>query len=199
MAGALLLFLLSSCGLDYKRAESLVRKSDAFSLPKIAVFHYAGENGRNYIMSEQIDPFTYPVEARLEELKLLKAQYGSIFSTDELTKDSYKGARWPDIVYPQSLAGTGTAVAILARRDFLKITGINRKDDLARVEFQWKWKPTRLGQKFLPDTWITADSGLITDQLRRANALVDEDEVHTSMLSFRRFDSGWREDSDQSP
>jgi hypothetical protein len=55
-----------------------------------------------------IDPFLVPVEARLQELKILKSEYGRIFLTDEAAKDSYRGERWPDIVYPKSLAGTET-------------------------------------------------------------------------------------------
>jgi len=57
-----------------------------------------------------------------------------------------------------------------ARRELLAITGISRTDQLAEVDFRWKWIP------------LNAVGG----------ALYNENVEYISTVGFRQYDDGWR-------
>jgi hypothetical protein len=57
-----------------------------------------------------------------------------------------------------------------ARRELLEISGISKGDELAEVEFRWKWVPLNAV----------------------GSALYNENVEYNSMVGFRHFDDGWR-------
>jgi hypothetical protein len=57
-----------------------------------------------------------------------------------------------------------------ARRELLEISGISKADEVAEVEFRWKWVPLNAV----------------------GSALYNETLEYNSMVGFRHFDDGWR-------
>jgi len=58
----------------------------------------------------------------------------------------------------------------VARRDLVEVTGISKSDELAEVDFRWKWTPLNaLG-----------------------SALYNEGVEYVSTVGFRHYDDGWR-------
>jgi hypothetical protein len=57
-----------------------------------------------------------------------------------------------------------------ARRELLEISGISKGDEMAEVEFRWKWVPLNA----------------------IGSALYNETLEYNSMVGFRHFDDGWR-------
>ncbi len=57
-----------------------------------------------------------------------------------------------------------------ARRELLEVTGISRNDNLAEVDFRWKWVPLNAV----------------------GSALYNEGLEYTSTVGFKHYDDGWR-------
>jgi hypothetical protein len=71
---------------------------------------------------------------------------------------------------PEKTAESGYFSVPAARRELSGVTGISKNDEMAQVEFQWKWIPLNE----------------IGDALYAGNV------AYESTVSFRRYDDGWR-------
>jgi hypothetical protein len=74
-----------------------------------------------------------------------------------------------DLIPPDATASQYFSVEA-ARRELLAVTGISRNDQLAEVDFRWKW---------IPMNAVGA-------------ALYNENVEYASTVGFRKYDDGWR-------
>jgi hypothetical protein len=123
--------LLCGCGtrLTNSGAEALIKESRAFKLPKLAHIH----NG------ESLNNWDYPVERVLEKLGLA-AEENLYFRINEtkLQREGAVNVNRRDWYLP------------IAIKQFVNVIGISRESTKAKVQYTWKWVPTRIGASFTP-------------------------------------------------
>jgi hypothetical protein len=96
----------------------------------------------------------------------------------------------------------------LASMEVVQVTGISsgqeKGSDLRIAEFQWRWKPTELGemlrengsiyQKLTPDQRKELKNSVFnpTDPSRVEIPVPPDDATHSVQLPFKKYDDGWR-------
>jgi len=96
----------------------------------------------------------------------------------------------------------------LASMDVVQVTGISndqgKGSDARMVDFQWRWKPTELGemlrengsmyQKLTPEQRKELKNSIFnpTDPSRVEIPVLPDDAIHSARLPFKKYDDGWR-------
>ena len=162
--------LLASCSprdfLTRRLATDLIVASDAFNRPQQFVLQMAVVSNKDYVSPEY----------------LVFQQHGWISAnTARCSPGLAPPPCWEVLLTPLGVdtvrtlvpadeAGKSSLFIPVARREFVNLTGISKHDNLADVEFTWKWAP-----------------------LNEVGAALYSGEVHyNSTVGFQRFDDGWR-------
>ena len=97
---------------------------------------------------------------------------------------------------------------MLASMEIVQVTGISsdqeKGQDIRMAEFQWRWKPTELGemlrengsvyQKLTPEQRKELENSVFnpTDMARVEIPVPPNDAIHNAVLPFKKYDDGWR-------
>lgn len=203
------MLILIGCGprLHDEEAATLVKSSGSFREPKVVAFSHGWMTYPGTLDPEDINAVKHPVQLYLLQLGFVEVR--GCCSVEVNPKQSH-----PDLMFK----GGGPpplGVAVLANRELDQISGISQEGVLAKVEYRWRWAPTELGKSFTRDGYAKLEAQYILRRARQikeknlgqassergfpdlgrlqaAGAFVDERETHTSLLTVRRFDTGWR-------